>query len=86
MSAFNITISNTIPRKNLYTSLGAAYSQRHATFDTNLYAITGNLSWKVGTLSVNMGTSLNHSTSTGAFGEQTLLSEFYYMTVSRKLF
>ena len=86
VSAFNITISNTIPRKNLYTSLGAAYSQRHATFDTNLYALMGNLSWKVGTLSVNLGTSLNHSTSTGAFGNQTLLSEFYYMTVSRKLF
>jgi hypothetical protein len=86
VTALNVTVNKAIPRRNLYTSLGASYSQRHATFDTDIYTITGNLSWKVGTLSVNMGATVNHAESMGTLGRQTLLSEFYYMTVSRKLF
>jgi hypothetical protein len=66
----------------------ASYSERHATIDTALYAITGNLSWKIGDLNVNTGATLNRSSTkaTGIFDKQVALSELVYLTVSRKIF
>jgi hypothetical protein len=86
LSAINLVLNKNVPRKDLNASLTASYSQRNATVNTDLYSITGSLLWKIGTLSLNLGSSLNHAVSTGAIGKQTVLSEYYYMTVSRKLF
>jgi len=44
------------------------------------------LTWLAGKLTVNAGASLNHSTTTAIVEKQTQLSEYYYLTVSRRLF
>jgi hypothetical protein len=86
VSAFNAAINKNVPKKNLTSSLGTSYSRRHATIDTDIYGITGNLSWNFGTLSVRLSAALNRSQTTAVIGKQTVQSEFYYLTVSRKLF
>lgn len=86
LSAVSVGLSKSLPREKLTGSLAASFSHRHATIDTDLYAITGSLTWKVGALSVDLGASLNRGRSTGAVERQVMLSEFYYLSVSRKLF
>ena len=82
----NATILENIPRQKMTASLTAYYSQRLATFDTELYSITGNLSWKIGLLTMDTGLTLNDAETTGGNGKQTQTSEFFYFTLRRKLF
>ncbi len=82
----NATIMENIPRQKMTASLTGYYSQRLATFDTDLYSLTGNLSWKIGLLTVDTGLTLNDAETTGGSGKQTQTSEFFYLTLRRKLF
>jgi hypothetical protein len=70
----------------LSAGAGASYSKRRATLDTELYSATANLAWMAGKLSVNLGASISRSRTSAAIEKQTELSQYYYLTVSRKLF
>lgn len=82
----NLTMMKNVPRKNFSASLTAYYSRRSSTFDTELSSASGNVSWKLGLLSVDAGASFNSGETTAATGRQRQRSEFYYLTLKRKLF
>jgi hypothetical protein len=82
----NAIITQNIPRQKLVATATATYTLRHSTFDSELYAVTGNLTWKLGELSLNSGATLNRSVTSGTGERQELLSQFFYLTVSRRLF
>jgi hypothetical protein len=82
----NATVMENIPRQKMTASLTVYYSQRLATFNTNMYSITGNLNWRLGRLTVDMGLTLNDAETTGGNLKQLQTSQFYYVTLRRKLF
>jgi hypothetical protein len=86
VSSLNGIITQNIPRQKLIATATATYQKRHSTIDTEMYAVTGNLTWRLGRLSLNTGATFNRSVSTGTFDRQELLSEFFYLTLSRRLF
>lgn len=86
ISDLSIVITKNVPRKNLTTSVNATYSQRHAMVDTNVYTISSIATWRLGELFVNLSASLSRADSTGVTEKQTMMSEYYYLNVSRKLF
>ena len=86
VAAYDARLRKTVPRSRLSAGAGASYSKRRATLDTELYSATANLAWMAGKLSVNLGASISRSRTSAAIEKQTVLSQYYYLTVSRKLF
>ena len=86
VSSLVMALNKTLPRRNLRASLSTSLSRRNSTFNTLYYAISGNLSWRIGNLFINMGASFNDATTTGGIAKQSTQSELFFMNVSRKLF
>ena len=86
VAGFDIRFQAMIPRSNFNFSYGASYNKRQAVLNTDIYSMSTDLTWLAGKLTVNAGASLNHSTTTAIVEKQTQLSEYYYLTVSRRLF
>jgi hypothetical protein len=75
-----------IPRKNLSYSLGATYAQRHAFADSETYLLNSSLLWNIGKLTLTLSASVSESVTASATGRNTVVSEQYFLSITRKLF
>jgi hypothetical protein len=86
ITAINANINRNVPSQNLVESLIVTYIQRIMVIRSDTYVLTGNLSWSLGTLSINTGLSLSRQDLSGSIGSQTRLAEAFYLMVTRRLF
>ncbi|MEK6699970.1 MAG: hypothetical protein AABZ10_13135 [Nitrospirota bacterium] len=82
----DVTMQKSFPRKNLDLFLGGSYSDRNSFIHATGYSLNATLSWRIGMLTANLGAIINDSSSTLQTGKQTLTYEYYYLTLTRKLF
>ncbi len=82
----DVTMQKSFPRKSLDLFLGGSYSDRNSFIHATGYSLNATLSWRIGMLTANLGAIINDSSSTLQTGKQTLAYEYYYLTLTRKLF
>ena len=75
-----------LPRRNLDLMLGTAVTRRSSYVTSTAFTLNGSLVWQMGKLTVNLGALLNDMTTVYRTGKEKMLAEYYYLTVSRKLF
>jgi hypothetical protein len=80
------TLQKSFPRKNLDLFVGGSYFDRSSSINSTGYSLNATLSWRIGRLTANLGAIVNDSYSTLPTGKQTLNYEYYYLTLTRKLF
>jgi hypothetical protein len=74
------------PRADLNLTAGMSYSRRNSFIDSDAYALNAMLLWRLGKLTVALGSSANRAASHTQNGRQEASSEYHYLTVTRKLF
>jgi hypothetical protein len=85
IESLDVKIQKSAPQQNLTATLGGSYSKRHSGVVTELLSATAAVMWHNGQLTISGGASLYDSTSTTSLGTQNMLSQYYYLTVTRKL-
>jgi hypothetical protein len=80
------TLQKSFPRRNLDLFVGGSYFDRSSSINSTGYSLNATLSWRIGRLTANLGAIINDSYSTLPTGKQTLNYEYYYLTLTRKLF
>jgi hypothetical protein len=75
-----------LPRKNLDLMLGSSITRRTSYVTSTAFALNGSLVWQMGKLTVNTGVLVNDMTTVHRTGKEKMTTEYYYLTVSRKLF
>lgn len=74
------------PQDHLVLLMGGSYYRTSSTFDSDTVFINTSLTWQLGLFSVTGGAQLNRQENMLATTKTTLNSQYYYMTLSRKLF
>ncbi len=82
----DVTLQKSFPRKNLDLFVGGSYFDNSSFINSTGYSLSATLSWRIGRLTANLGAIINDSYSTLPTGKQTLNYEYYYLTLTRKLF
>jgi hypothetical protein len=86
IESLDARLQKAIPRSNINLSLSGTYSQRHSgAINTNLISATGAVIWYTAQLTVTAGASIYDSTSSSSYGTQQMISEYYFVRVTRKL-
>ena len=81
-----VSVQKTYPHDNIDLFLGWSAFQRRSLGKMDGYSLNGAMNWKIGKLDMNTGFSLSHSKTVVLYGKQDYNSEYYFLTVSRKLF
>ena len=63
-----------------------SYTWIRSIVDSNVASLNTSMAWQVGLLSVNAGSQLYRTETFLSTGKTDLLTEYYYITLSRKLF
>ena len=74
------------PRNHTNFLVSGSYSLTDAVIDSDAMSINSYLTWQVGLLSLNGGAQVSRSESKAPTGNVTMVSQYYYVTVTRKLF
>jgi hypothetical protein len=74
------------PRNNTNLFVAGSYYRTESVIDADVFSLNSYVTWHVGLLSVNGGTQLSRSESRFPTGNVTLFTQYYYVTVTRKLF
>lgn len=86
ITAAGLLLNKRWQRAGLNLSTGISYARRVSFIDSETLALSTNLSWRVGKLTILLSASNNHLVSRTLNGDQTASSAFTYVTVNRKLF
>ena len=74
------------PRNNMNLFIAGSYSVSKSLVDSDSLSLNAALTWHVGLLSVNGGAQLSRAESKPPTGIVVLNTQYYYLTVTRKLF
>ncbi len=74
------------PLHNLNYFLATSYYETRSLIDSNMLSLNSYLIWNVGLLSLNGGMQLSRSESMLPEGKTSLVAQYYYVTLNRKLF
>jgi hypothetical protein len=85
-SGVNMTFDKRILHENLNFFISTSYDRSKSFIIVNTQSINSYLNWQVGLLSVNGGVQISRSESTMATHKVVIASQYYYVTVTRKLF
>ncbi len=81
-----LNLQHRVPRKNLDLVLGTSFTRRTSFVTAKAYSLNSALVWQIGKLTVNAGVLLSDITTVFWTGKENLTTEYYYATVSRKIF
>ena len=82
----NARMQINVPRKNVAVGFGLSYYRRDSFTTSETYSWNSSLTWKIGKLLLTAGAMATESVSTSQSGKNTVVSEQYYLSLSRKLF
>jgi hypothetical protein len=82
----NVILDKKFPRRNVNFFISTSYDRTRSFVDVDTFAVNTYLTWHIGLLSVNGGAQMNRSESTISTGRVVLSSQYYYLTMTRKLF
>lgn len=85
-AVIDVFLQHRLPEKHLDLSLETSYTRKKNFVDSAGYKLNAFLAWSMGKLSVNAGAQFNEVTTSYLTGRQTTMTEYYYVTISRKLF
>lgn len=70
----------------LNLSVGGSATQRKGEAESLAYSLRGDLTWRVGKLSLRTGATISHSESEFRARKSERMSQFYYLKIERRLF
>jgi hypothetical protein len=82
----NFIVDKRIPSENLSFFITASITRNRSFIVVDTYSVNTYLSWKVGLLTVNGGVQTSRSESMLSTGKAVVASQYYYLTLNRKLF
>ncbi len=82
----DLRLSKLFLENNLSFNLTGSYFITRSLTNSNSTTLNSNLTWRIGLLSVNMGAQYNRLDSLSSLGETSLMSQYYYLTLTRSLF
>jgi hypothetical protein len=82
----NARLQINVPRKNAAVAFGLFYYRRDSFTTSESYALNSSLTWKIGKLLLTAGAIATESVSTTQSGKNNVVSQQYYLSLSRKLF
>lgn len=74
------------PQNNLNFFMAGSYSVTRSAVDSTFLSVNSYLTWQLGLLSVNAGVQLSRTESLQSTANVTMASQYYYVTLNRKLF
>jgi hypothetical protein len=75
-----------VPQKNLSLALGASYAHRQSFTASDTYLLSSSVMWKIGKLLLNASATMSESVSESPIGNNIIISEQFFLTVTRRLF
>ncbi len=86
VTTIDLSMRQDFPSKNLDLFLKGTYQWRTSYATSTAATFNTALAWSLGKLSLNLGAAVTDLTTTFSTGKQKYLTEYYYLTASRKLF
>jgi hypothetical protein len=82
----NLMLDRKLPHENMNFFMTSSYDRSKSFVNVDTFSVNTYLTWQIGLLSLNGGVQMSRSESTLSTGKVILASEYYYVTVTRKLF
>jgi hypothetical protein len=82
----NVAVDMKFPQDHLFLLMSSSYYQTRSIFDSSTVTLNASVTWRLGLFSATGGAQLNRQESVLATTKTLNNSQYYYVTLSRKLF
>lgn len=86
VSGANATFQKSFPRNNLNVSLSGSFIRRKQSFLTQTVSLGSSVTWSMAKLTFQAGADISRSAVLAQTGSQRIVTEYYYMNITRALF